>query len=376
MKIFIIFFQTRALPYNHRPAIQKPYPNFLRVSKLSDNDYFKARCANTLEYPHIVQWVGAFMAEMNAAVNAPILYDADKYFVRTEFGSNSNPHWHFLLMSEKLSKKFNEMKAQFLNEINNLETIVNDAITDHSSTEEYDDIISILELLLSDLFEAKQNEYMNIMKNYYTNWNSGLTKSGEKTFDFELDRKSTVSRANVEKLIDDFLTSGNSTSLDELYVKILVTCRHVGHTGREGFPTAKDRCGVKIKIVDKDATIEKLTEWESGGRKGRKPSKVNKNVYACKRRMPQPLFERPTIYQDPFKKEITQFCTERNDKWINGGCKFAALLNLNNIDDKGIVEEWLMRLPKIEKVSEFGHIKIILNKMKGGSYQKSTLPNT
>ena len=82
--------------------------------------------------------------------------------------------------------------------------------------------------------------------------------------------------------------------------------------------------------------------------------------------LPQPLFERPTIYQDPFKKEITQFCTERNDKWINGGCKFAALLNLNNIDDKAIVEEWLMRIPKIEKVSEFGHIKIILNKMKGG----------
>jgi len=61
--------------------------------------------------------------------------------------------------------------------------------------------------------------------------------------------------------------------------------------------------------------------------------------------MPQPPFRRPTIYQDPFKKEFTHFCKERNDKWISGGFKFAALLNLNNTDDNEIVEEWLMKLP-------------------------------
>ena len=283
---------------------------------------------------------------MNAAVNVPILYDADKYFVRAEWGGNGNIHFHSLLISEKLSKKFKEMKADFLNEISILESSVNDSITEHSSIEEYNDIISILELLLSDCFDAKQKEYMNIMKNYYTNWNSGFTKTGEKTFEFNFDRKSTVAKADVQKLIDDFLSSGISSSLDELYIKILVTFRHVGHTGREGFPSAKDRCGVKTKVVDKEATITKLTEWESGGKEGWKPKKVHKNVFTCKRRMPQPLFDRPTIYQDPFKKEITQFCTERNDPWINGGCKFATLLNLNNIDDKAIVEEWLMRPPK------------------------------
>ena len=74
-----IFFQTRALPYNHHPAIQRLYPNFARVSKLSDDDYFKARKVNTLEFPHIVQWVGTFMAELNVNIASPTLYDTNRY---------------------------------------------------------------------------------------------------------------------------------------------------------------------------------------------------------------------------------------------------------------------------------------------------------
>ena len=82
--------------------------------------------------------------------------------------------------------------------------------------------------------------------------------------------------------------------------------------------------------------------------------------------MPQPLFDGPTIYQDPFKKEITQFCTERNDEWLNGGCKFATLLNLNNVDDKIIVQEWMMRSPKIKWLSNEMKVQVILSIMKGG----------
>ena len=74
--------------------------------KLPDADYFKARLVNTLEYPHIAQWVGSFMAEINASIAAPILYDASKYFVRFEWGPNGNIHSHSLLMSDKLSKEF------------------------------------------------------------------------------------------------------------------------------------------------------------------------------------------------------------------------------------------------------------------------------
>ena len=58
----IIFFQTRALPYNSHPAIHSLFPNFEAVSKLPDAEYMKARFSNTLEYPQIPQWLGAFMA--------------------------------------------------------------------------------------------------------------------------------------------------------------------------------------------------------------------------------------------------------------------------------------------------------------------------
>ena len=79
------------------------YPNFEWVSKLSDEDYFKARKVNTLEYPHIVQWVGTFMAEINATIASPVLYDTNKYFVRSEWGANGNQHFHQLQTCDKLS---------------------------------------------------------------------------------------------------------------------------------------------------------------------------------------------------------------------------------------------------------------------------------
>ena len=107
-------------------------------------------------------------------------------------------------------------------------------------------------------------------------------------------------------------------------------------------------------------------KWDESGKKGKKPKIVHKEVYTCKRRMPQPLFDKPTIYQDPFKKEITQFCTERNDGWINGGCKFSMLLNLNNVDDKIIVEEWLMKVPKVKWLESKKKVQVLTSKTKGG----------
>ena len=41
-----IVFQTRALPYNQYPAVHSLFPNYERVSKLSDVDYFKARLSS------------------------------------------------------------------------------------------------------------------------------------------------------------------------------------------------------------------------------------------------------------------------------------------------------------------------------------------
>ena len=37
-------------------------PNYERVFQLSDEEYLKARCVNTLEFPVIIQWVGSFKA--------------------------------------------------------------------------------------------------------------------------------------------------------------------------------------------------------------------------------------------------------------------------------------------------------------------------
>ena len=80
----------------------------------------------------------------------------------------------------------------------------------------------------------------------------------KKTFDFNYDRKSTVARADVELLIDQALSTGDFQNIDELYVKLLITCRHIGHSGPNGFPSKTDKCAIKEKYVDKVSTAKNL----------------------------------------------------------------------------------------------------------------------
>ena len=208
---------------------------------------------------------------------------------------------------------------------------------------------------------------MKKFQTYYTNWNAGFTRKGKKTYDFKFDRKSTIAKLNVEKMIDDALMSGNFAELGDIYVKLLTTCRHIGHSGPNGYPSKKDYCAVRQEVVDREGTEKKLGAWVAGGKKGRKPKEVKRFLYACKRRMPKPKFDRPTIYRDPFKKELTQCSTAINDIWMNGVCPFSLLLNLNNVDDKLLLDEFLLKTPKIEwvPVSE-GIVKIRLYVMKSG----------
>ena len=77
----------------------------------------KARVGNTLGYPSIPQWVGAFMNEMDTRIATPILYESNIYVQRSEWGNNSNPHWHRLLFSESLSKYFNDLREKFSNDV-------------------------------------------------------------------------------------------------------------------------------------------------------------------------------------------------------------------------------------------------------------------
>ena len=85
-------------------------------------------------------------------------------------------------------------------------------------------------------------------------------------------------------------------------------------------------------------------------KKRKKPKPQNKNVFSCKRRKPQPVFEIPSVYNDPHKKEILRFSTASNDGFLNGGCPFSILTNLNNVDDTLIIPEWLAKLPKVSWV--------------------------
>ena len=115
----------------------------------------------------------------------------------------------------------------------------------------------------------------------YTNLNAGLTKNKRKTFDYTFDRKSTVARANVEKMIDDALSTGKFREIDQLYVKLInATCRHINHSGPNGYPSKEDRCSVKKSVVDGEGTERKLKKWEKQGKKGPKPKALTKNVFS------------------------------------------------------------------------------------------------
>ena len=200
---------------------------------------------------------------------------------------------------------------------------------------------------LHDKFKRKYEEEMEEM---YTNWNAGLTKDGKsKTFDYTFDRKATVAYADVEKMIDDGLCTGNFEAIDELYNNVINgTCKHLGHSGPGGYPSKRDRCAVAKRVKDKQKTKESKKTWDNQkGRKSKKPKVVYKTVYKCKRRKPQEPRSKSGIYQDKHDKKLWQFSTASNDGFLNGCSPFAVLFNLHNCDDKAIVLSWVTKKPTI-----------------------------
>ncbi|KAF0306812.1 hypothetical protein FJT64_021761 [Amphibalanus amphitrite] len=112
-----------------------------------------------------------------------------------------------------------------------------------------------LETRVSAAWRDCQQEYVRHIGRCYTNWNAGLTKDGERTFDFAYDRKTTVCRASMAVQLDDALSTGDFAAIDELYVRVINgTLRHTGHSGRGDAPSAKDGCAVRRQVVDKAAT--------------------------------------------------------------------------------------------------------------------------
>ena len=61
----------------------------------------------------------------------------------------------------------------------------------------------------------------------------------------------------------------------------------------------------------------------------------------------QPTEPESEIYYDPYDKKLCQFRTACNDGFLNGGCPFALLFNLPNVDDKALVPSWLAKKPQI-----------------------------
>ena len=51
--------------------------------------------------------------------------------------------------------------------------------SEHQENAPSKDELSIFENQINELFKQVQTEYMNRMKNYYTNWNSGYTKNNK-----------------------------------------------------------------------------------------------------------------------------------------------------------------------------------------------------
>lgn len=101
-----------------------------------------------------------------------------------------------------------------------------------------------------------------------------------------------------------------------------------------------------MEDVKKTQTL--IAEWKKKNTGINKPSSkppkpIEKTVYTCKRRKPQPIGDKYEIYQDPHDKKLTQFRTASNDGYLKGGCPFSILFNLHNIDDKAIVPSWLTK---------------------------------
>ena len=131
------------------------------------------------------------MNKIDTRIALPTLYESNIYVQRSEWGNNSNPHWHRLLFSESLSKYFNDLREKFSNDVADRIATYQECSEENKSKFE-EEILS--------LFEEYRGFYVNRMKHFYTNWNAGLTKNGEeRTFSFTFDRKSTVARANMEK---------------------------------------------------------------------------------------------------------------------------------------------------------------------------------
>ncbi|KAH3813840.1 hypothetical protein DPMN_142310 [Dreissena polymorpha] len=331
MPMSIMLFQTRAPPYNHHPAIHKVCPGTETLSIQSDQEFLEGRRRNVLQYPSIVSFMCALMAELDTTFLSRIRYDGDAYFTRFEWGANANPHAHRLYFSREFSQHMDSLK---LNIQNCLQSAKDECL---NTGQDLDNplVQDTIRTRVLDCWDHARKDYIEYMRPFYTNWNAGLLADGKnKTFDFIYERTSAICRLNMASVIDNALTTGDFSTLDTLYVTVVNgTCRHLGHTGINDQPSKTDKCAV---VKKKQSTCK-----ETG-------NKQSTEVITCKRRKPQPMNKVPTIEPDKHNKKIFQLQFECNDKWFNGHDPFEILHVLSNADDKAVVPEFLRKPPVIE----------------------------
>ena len=336
----VYLWQTRAVPYNHHPAIHRLCDNAAVNEALSDERYLSARLGNTLRHPGIVAWMSAFIGEMDTLALAAARYGATSYLARSEWGANANPHIHRHIISESFSRFLQQLRNSLKRKVADLER----DLRAEDPALESDVSRSAVETQVEAAWRDCQQQYIAHISRCYTNWNAGFTKTGERTFDFAYDRKTTVCRARMAAMLDGALSTGDFVSVDELYVRVINgTLRHTGHSGRGDAPSAKDGCGVRRLVIDKTATAE--------ARAAGRPGPVKKQVIVCKRRMPRRLRSEGAVAKDAHDPRLYQCETPTNDKWIGGHDPFTVLHILNNIDDKAVVPAWLTRAPRVSWTS-------------------------
>ena len=184
----VMLWQTRAVAYNHHPAIHRLCDNAAKSETLPDDLYLNARFANTLRHPGIVSWVSIFIGELDTLALARVRYAATHHIMRAEWGANGNPHVHRHIISEPFSRFLVELKNKLMTDALGIEQ---DLRRDDPKLEK-DVSRNAAETRIMAAWRECQLIYMKRVKQLYTNWNAGLTKDGHRTFDFGYDRKHTL----------------------------------------------------------------------------------------------------------------------------------------------------------------------------------------
>ena len=337
----LMLFQTRAVPYNHHPAIHRLCPSYKKNEENVDLDML-TRFHNTIINPNIVSFMSCLMATMDCEYLSPIRTKTDYFYCRFEWGPNGNPHHHSLKFSDDYDKFIFKEHQDCLSKLDSLIASGKYKSSDFKN----ENVLKSLNDEINEIFNSSIKNYIEYMRTFYTNWNAGMTKEGKKTYDFSFDKRTTVAHCDMEKLIDETLTTGDFSELDDFYVKVINgTCRHVGHTGKNDGPSKKDRCATMKKVLDREAMLKH--KEETGLHK-----KMYKNKMICKRRKPIELLKKPAVIRDLHDKRFYQLQFETNDKWFNGSDPFAILHYMHNVDDKAIVPAWLRRKPSVEFTEE------------------------